>query len=139
MRAILVGLLLFSVVALAQPPDATESKRSSQSIDPQYEKALRMCMRKADQFQLLSLQVRMAGMAAELQALCAGGQRARAQTQASRYARYLDRDRLFNELRACSGIAEHEPTTDAWAALKNPKESGTDVCEVNLAGAAGFF
>jgi hypothetical protein len=96
-------------------------------------------MRKADQGRLLMLQMRTAVMVAEVQGLCAAGNKPRARSIALRHAKTLERDPLVKELRECSGLAEEEIPALAWAELKNPSSARTVVCEIDLSMASQFF
>jgi hypothetical protein len=139
MKKLIAGMMLVPLVLLAEEPAREQIKPIDEQQARQYAGAVKACMRKADQGQLLMLQMRAAVMVAEVQGLCATGKRSTARSTAVRHVKSLERDPLVNQLRECSGLAEQEIPALAWTELENPSSANTDVCEIDLSAASQFF
>jgi len=139
MHKLIAGMMLVPLVLFADEPSGDELKPIDERKAQQYAGAVQACMQRADQGQLFMLQMRAAVMVAEVQGLCATGDKKRARSRAVRHAKTLERDPLVNELRECSGLAEEEIPALAWAELENPSSANTDVCEIDLSAASQFF
>ena len=96
----------------------------------QQAQAVQACMQKIDQQELEKLRLRGEAMSAEVNALCASGDKAKARSAAVAYAKEIEADPVMQELKGCTGLLEQQIPMLAWTELENPGSKNTDVCEL---------
>ena len=141
MKAVLVVVLLFlPLISFAQYPGSANPAPVDavpQQIDPsslnvliQQAQNVQACMAKIDQAEMERVRAAATAKAEEVQAMCASGERAGAQSEAVAFGKQLVEEPVLLEMKACLGIAGLEIPQMTWAELENSETTQTHVCDM---------
>ena len=141
MKAVLVVVLLcWPLMSVAQSPDGANPAAVDavpQQFDPasmnalmQQAQNIQACMAKVDQAELERIQNEATAKADEVQAMCANGERAAAQSEAVVFGQQLAQEPAVLEMKACLGIAGLQIPQMTWAELEDSETTQTHVCDM---------
>ena len=123
-------IVLFLLASVSQAQDLSNLNQSDIEMLMKQAEMAQVCMEKVDQKRLEELSQDAQAKGAEIQQMCADGERAAAQDEALRYGKQMAKEPVLIEVRDCTGEMGSWLPQLAWAMLESGAEPPRHVCDL---------